>query len=194
MRTSNPVVSWAVNHPRQVNLLLVLLVAVHAVVAARFGWGDVYGGLVHRQQGMTLLPLHLAVGGLAALVGSFSGVVVTFALNPDASSFRGLRLKSGPQIRGNWVAVVATSFLAAFLGLADAVLNLAGVEWGAAVGTMTAVLLCGHGALRLVWLLGELAHVVFENDRKEAAKASRGQLGDWEWGQDEPTVAADRGR
>jgi hypothetical protein len=117
-----------------------------------------------------VMALHLGIAALAAMVAGFSGVVVIFGLG-DSTRLRRLRQSGGRRLHANWISVVAVSFSAAFLSVACAGLALGGLPEPSLWVGLYAVLLAGHGAVRLVWLLGALAQVTrAEDDDKTRAE------------------------
>jgi hypothetical protein len=110
-----------------------------------------------------IMTLHLGVAALAAMVAGFSGVVVIFGLG-DSTRLRRLRRSGGRRLQANWVSVVAVSFTAAFLSVACAALALGGQPEPSLWIGLFAVLLAGHGSVRLIWLLGALAQVTRAED------------------------------
>ncbi|MCZ2827733.1 hypothetical protein O2W14_02630 [Modestobacter sp. VKM Ac-2986] len=110
-----------------------------------------------------VMTLHLGVAALAAMVGGFSGVVIIFGLG-DSTRLRRLRQSGGRRLHANWISVIAVAFAGAFLAVGCAGLALGGQPEPSLWIGMFAFLLTGHGAVRLVWLLGALAQVTHGED------------------------------
>lgn len=110
-----------------------------------------------------VMTLHLGIAALAAMVAGFSGVVVIFGLG-DSTRLRRLRQSGGRRLHANWISVVAVSFAGAFLAVGCAGLALGGQPEPSLWIGLYALLLVGHGSVRLIWLLGALAQVTRGED------------------------------
>lgn len=78
---------------------------------------------------------------------------------------RRLRDLGGERLQANWTAVVGVAFAGAFAAVVCARLALGGLPEPSLWIGLYALLLTGHGALRLIWLLQTLARIVRTEDR-----------------------------
>lgn len=153
------------DRPFLVDAALVALVVLHWMASRQVPVLDVLHDLPDVEVGAAV-SIHLGITSLAAILAGFSGVVVVFALGAPGPRFVDLRRAGGAALRLNWLWSAVSALLAAFLGLAGAVLVALHSEparWVLEV----AALLCAHAAARQLWLLWHLAVIVSANDEDE---------------------------
>jgi hypothetical protein len=170
-RAARRVQGWVQDWPWVVNG--VALAAVVAYWVSTWRWRGVSAPrlLDAGASDAEVMTLHLGVAALAAMVAGFSGVVVIFGLSGDSKRMRRLRDLGGDRLQANWTSVVAVAFSGAFIAVICAGLALGGLPEPSLWVGMYAVLLTGHGSLRLIWLLQTLARIVRTEDQVRARQA-----------------------
>lgn len=148
------------DHPRAVNIALIVLAAV-ATSALAIWAHDVLKTLSAHG-----LDLALGVLSLAGILAGFVGVVVVFGLQASAPVFVRFRVKAGTSLGRDWLVLISTGFSAAALSLFAAIAYATG-QWTPAAGLLlAAMLLSGHCALRMLWLMGVLVRAVRVDDQQ----------------------------
>lgn len=161
--------AWVREFPTLVSLAILSLVGVQALLGTWLPWLRPVETLATDDavRGSTV-EIYLAVAGVAGLTGSFSGVVMVFALQSDSPSFRRFRLKTKTSLRSNVRSIIGSPFAAAVLSVAAAICLLVRPPASGYLAEI-AVLLLIHSYVRLVWLLGQLIRVVLIDDDKAEA-------------------------
>jgi hypothetical protein len=154
---------FAQDFPLVVNTTLGLVVLAYWIATWKFHHISIPWLIDSAAQPDQVATLHLGIAALAAMVAGFSGVVVIFGLG-DSTRLRRLRQSGGRRLHANWISVVAVSFAGAFLAVGCAGLALGGQPEPSLWIGIYALLLVGHGSVRLVWLLGALAQVTRGED------------------------------
>lgn len=159
---------WIQDWPWLVNGIGAIVLA--AYWSATWKWPTVSGAraLDKATTSDNIMFLNLGVATLAAMVAGFSGVVVIFGLSGDSERFRRLRESGGDRLEANWTSVIAVAFGGAFLAVVCAGLAIGGLVQVSLWLGFYALLLAGHGSLRLVWLLQKLARIVRGDDQDHA--------------------------
>jgi hypothetical protein len=152
-----------VDHPALLDALFLALVGLHAGLSAASLVPNLWAPLTHTDVAAQA-GLYLGFFGAAALVSSFSGVVVIFGLTPQSLRFRRFRINAGGSLVRNWTWTSSVGFLGAALALAAAIASLSGGAWLAPWFLELAIFLVSHSAVRLVLLLKGLVKVVRADD------------------------------
>lgn len=160
------------DHPWSVNIMLVVLVALHAVPSVP-GWIPNVWVTLGSVDAALASSVYLGFLGAASIVAGFAGVVVIFGLSGESAKFRQFRLVGGEALAQNWISTIASGFLAAGLSLVAALLAIGGVGELSPWLFELAILLLVHGTIRLVWLMKGLVGTVAADDvikEREALK------------------------
>lgn len=166
------VVAFTQDRPVGVSVVLVGLVAVHALAA--IWWPRLSPWVSYSKPAPdaigTIASVYLGLAGVAALAAGFAGVVIVFGLDSKSARFLEFRDHANVSLHGNWTSVIVSSFVAAGLGLAAAALvpgaGIVVPPWCFELGC----LMVAHAAARMVWLLRVLMGVVKEDDRAEMGR------------------------
>jgi hypothetical protein len=163
--------AWVQDWPWTVNGIAVIAVGAYWVCTWR--WPTVSAPRIvdAAASGAEIMTLHLGVAAVAVMVAGFSGIVVIFGLSGDSERMRRLREIGGERLQANWTSVVGVAFSGAYIAVVCAGLALSGLAQPSLWIGIYAFLLTGHGALRLIWLLRNLARVVRTEDQLRARKA-----------------------
>lgn len=168
------------DHPWSINLVLLVLVVIHAVPSVP-GWlRNVWQPLIEADPALAS-ALYLSFVGAAAIVAGFAGVVVIFGLSGTSDKFRQFRVEGKEPLARNWTSTFASGFIAAALSLAAAVCSIAGAANLAPWFFELAVLISIHGTLRLMWLMRGLVHAVTADDTLKEREAQKKQGKDAPW-------------
>jgi hypothetical protein len=96
------------DHPHWCSLLLILVVAMHWLLASRHPNTDLLRALDQSAIKGQVAELYISVTGVSALASGFAGVVIVFGLQSESSRFRRFRWAGGGRLIGNWMAVIGT--------------------------------------------------------------------------------------
>ena len=154
------------DRPRLVTGVLVGGVAVHAVLAKTTS--DVVPTFAYSLRNADGVgDLYIGAAGVVAMIGGFAGVVVIFAMQQGLKRFAILRIRGGESLEANWTHPIALTFIAAALLLTAAYCNLIKQDSAGTWAFELAIVLAGHGAVRLVWLLTRLVTAVRLQDEED---------------------------
>lgn len=151
------------DHPGEVNLGLLLIVAVHFALDKIAGFPHIWAMLQSAPLGEQV-SIYLAVLSVSAVVAGFAGVVVVFGLSSQPQAFRRLRAQAGSALTRNWISVSNSGFISSGLALISVLVLYSAWKPIAVWFFELAILVCCNGVLRLLWLLKSLIRIVQADD------------------------------